>query len=415
VQHTDKNHEHLKAGADRSPNWLVLGTLIGLTASIAPTIFYSFGLFLIPMSSDLGWSRSMLSGALLVITVVTIFSAPTTGRLIDRFGMTRVVAPAIILFATAIASLAVVRTPMAYFLAFGVMGVVGVAHSPLAYSREIARRFTAHRGKALGIAMAGIGIGGAYMPALAQRAIDSAGWRSAFLTMGAMVLVVGTVGLLVFQVGLSRSTRPRSGPVSAAIGWRTLAKEARFRRLLLAFFLIGFAVNGAMSHLGAILDGSGVDAVSAAMMQSATGISMIVGRVGCGILLDKLAPQRVAIAFVVTPLAGLLMLVSLHGHDMVLPACVLLGLGLGAEADLLSFFTARFFPADSFSEVSGYFFSSFTLGVGLGSVALASSYDLFRSYAPGLLFFSLVLAVLCFLLRDLGNDVRPAGTANHPA
>lgn len=398
----------------RDPRWLVLGTFIALTASIAPVMFFTFGHFLRPMERELGWSRSVLSGGLLLITVVTIVSAPVTGRLVDRLGMTRVVAPAIVLLAIAIASLAWVGNVYAFYAAFLVMGLVGAAHSPLSYSGEIARRFTTHRGKALGFATAGIGIGGALMPFAAQHTIAAAGWRPAYLVLAALVLLVGGAGFLVFRLGMGAAA-PRAGhlPQHAArpgIGWRALAGDHHFRLLLPGFFLIGCGINGTISHLGAILGERGIDGTASAAMQGAMGAAMIVGRIGCGFLLDKFHPRSVAILFVVAPLAGLLLLLTPAVPGVMLFAAILIGLGLGAEADLLSYFTARYFPAASFSEISGYFFSAFTLGVGTGTLALARSFDLSGSYFTGLVASCLILAVLCVLFQRIRRvpDALPA-------
>jgi len=388
----------------RSANWLVFGAMIALTANIAPAIFHTFGLFIKPVSEELGFSRSALSAALLIITAVTVVVSPYVGRLIDRHGVTKITMPCIIIFAVAVAALAGTHS-LAYFLAaFFVMGLVGIAHSPLSYSREISRRFDRHRGKALGIASAGIGIGGAIIPLIAQRSIEAYGWRSAYLILGAIIISVGLIGFYFFQRGIDNRLMNRGGQAAGGPGGdaeKRFKKSTIFWSLLVGFLIMGIGINGSMSHLGAILSDRGGSLSFAGSAQVAVGISMIVGRVLCGFLLDRFAPYNIATLFVLIPMAGIATLATSTDPTVIVLGCVLLGLGLGGEADLLTFLTARYFNLASYAEISGYFFSAFTLGVGVGSFALARSFDMMGSYQTGMFLSVALLLVLCVVFQSL--------------
>jgi len=387
-----------------SANWLVFGAMMALTANIAPAIFHTFGLFIKPVSEDLNLSRSSLSAALLIITAVTVVVSPIVGRLIDRHGVTKITVPCIIIFAVAVAALAGTNSLFYFLAAFFIMGLVGIAHSPLSYSREISRRFDAHRGKALGIAAAGIGVGGAIIPLIAQRSIDAYGWRSAYLILGAIIIGVGLIGFYFFQRGIDR--RPidhsaRDYTATGDAGDKPFKKSTVFWTLLVGFLIMGIGINGSMSHLGAILSDRGSSLSFAASAQVAVGLSMIVGRVLCGFLLDRFTPHNVATMFILIPMAGLGILATTADPGNIVIGCVLLGLGLGGEADLLTFLTARYFNLRSYAGISAYSLSAFTLGVGRGAFVLARSFDLAGSYQTGMFMSIGLLLVLCVLFQSI--------------
>nr|WP_016832663.1 MFS transporter [Herbaspirillum lusitanum] len=389
-----------------SPWWLVGGAFLALAASTYPVIFFTFAIFLKPLAADLGWSRSVLSAALLVITVMTVVVSPLIGRLVDRIGVSYVVVPSIVVLSLAICSLGWVTDMYGYFLVFTVIGISGVAHSPLSYSREIARRFIGNRGLALGLATAGIGIGGAVMPVLAQHLIANEGWRHTYQILGGIVLIVGLGGFLVFRRGYGvPEKQEQKGALTAGEEPRIkLFGSPTFWLLAGAFFLMGTGVNGTISHLSAILTDQGAATQIAAIAQSVVGISMIAGRLMCGFMFDRFTPPRVAILFAVAPLIGVLVFaLGAEQPGFFLVACILVGVAGGAEADMLAYFAALYFPMKSFSEITGYFFSAFTLGVGIGSIGLARSFDLMGSYRGGLIASAVVLGALCFIFYLLGR------------
>src|SRR6202012_134980 len=102
--------------------------------------------------------------------------------------------PMICLYAVAIALLSLLQPSFALMAAFFCFrGIVGSGQSPIAYSKAIAAWFGKERGPALGVAIAGVGIGVAIMPQIASWLIAEYGWRIAFVGMGGAILVFGFI------------------------------------------------------------------------------------------------------------------------------------------------------------------------------------------------------------------------------
>ena len=159
--------------------WVVLASACGLVVGTGSIVIFSFGVFLNPVTEDLGISRGELSGALAITTWLTAVACPIVGWLIDRWRTRRVMIPGVLLFALAVAGFALMQAEPRFliFLIFGVVGFVGAVQSPIPYAAVISRWFDRERGLALGLATAGVGLGAALIPQLAAFLIGRLGWR----------------------------------------------------------------------------------------------------------------------------------------------------------------------------------------------------------------------------------------------
>ena len=116
--------------------------------------------------------------------------SPLLGYLLDRVGARRVILPCVTVFGCAFASLALL-TPRIWHLyaIFAILGAVGNGTAHLAYTRAVSTWFDRRRGMALALVMTGGAVGSIVLPPVAQALIGNLGWRGAFATLGAMVLV----------------------------------------------------------------------------------------------------------------------------------------------------------------------------------------------------------------------------------
>ena len=87
----------------RNPWWVVLGSTLGLIVGNGPIVFFTFGLFLGPVTREFGWDRVTFSSSLLVGHGCAAAAYPFLGRAIDRYGIRRVSLVSIVLFALSLA------------------------------------------------------------------------------------------------------------------------------------------------------------------------------------------------------------------------------------------------------------------------------------------------------------------------
>jgi hypothetical protein len=90
-------------------------------------------------------------------------------------------------------------------------------------------------------------------------------------------------------------------------------------------------------------------------------------------------------------------------------AAILLGLGIGAEGDIMAYLTSRYFGMAHYGVIYGCILAFFTLGSGLGPWIMAHAFDAFRVYSAGLIGLGIALLVAIILTVTLGSYRYPAG------
>ena len=404
-------------GLFRNRWWVVFATVCGLVVGAGPVNVFTFGVFLKPITEDLGLSRGAFSSALTFHAAIAAVALPLIGWLVDRWGARRIMIPGLFLYALATASYGLIQaSPLLFsFFIFALTGLVGGVQSPIPYAAVIAQWFDRERGLALGIGTAGVGLGVALVPQLAALLIDLFGWRLAYVGLAVAVLVVAYPPVALFLRPppelAARASLQREPAFAAALPGLAAGEALRswlFWGLCLAFLLDVVAINGTLTHIVPLLTDRGISRQAATAALSGTGFALIFGRVLSGWCLDRLWGPYVAIVFLVLPMIGIASLMSGTGGIAPFLGAVGCGLGIGAEIDLMAFFTSRYFGLRDYAKLYGIMFGIFALGVGIGPALSGASFDRFHSYAPVFLIFEVLLAVGCAIFLRLGAYRFPA-------
>jgi MFS family permease len=397
--------------------WVVLAAAVGSQLSIAPIVIFTLGVFLKPLSQEFNWSRGEISFAFTLSTAVSSLAMPLVGRLVDRQGARRIAVPSLLLFGVSVASLSFLTASLWHlYTVFLWIGLVCCGTTPLSYARVISEWFDKRRGLALGLTMAGVGVGTFVMPSLAHVLVSTYGWRAAYAFLGILVIVIGapTVGLLLKEtpamMGLQPDGKLRSQSLlttarAEAVGLdgRDARRTTGFWCLAVAFFLVSLVTNGCVVHLVPLLTDRGISAQSAALAASASGGALLFGRVWTGYLLDRLFAPYVTIAFFLALALGVSLLwIDAAGAIAAFIGAMLVGLALGAEADIIAYLVGRYFGLLAFGEIYGYIFAAFVLGSGVGPLLMGSGFDATGSYRWVLSAFVLITLVAAELMTQLG-------------
>jgi MFS family permease len=174
-------------------------------------------------------------------------------------------------------------------------------------------------------------------------------------------------------------------------------RSSLFWGLSVAFFLDVIAINGTLTHIVPLLTDRGVPRQIATAALSGTGFALIFGRILSGWCLDRFWGPYVAIVFFLLPMIGIAILISGAGGFAPFLGAIACGLGIGAEIDLMAFFTSRYFGLRDYAKLYGTMFGIFALGVGIGPALSGGSFDRFHSYTPAFVVFVIVLAVGCLI------------------
>ncbi len=358
---------------------------VGLMFSVGALTAYPFGVFMGPLGREFGWSRGQMSSAITVGQIALVVSSLVWGVLVDRFGPRRILLIAVTGLGIGVACLSRLTAPLWHLYAlFALVPVLGAAANPLGYSNVLVRRFQKHLGLALGLALMGVGLGGALLPALAQHLISRYGWRSAYLVLAAIAIVVGVPASLV-------ATRSTPGPVvrtsnAPAIPLLPYMRTRAFLLICATFFLLGTAGTGVLTHLIPMMTDHGFSPAAAAKMAGLVGVSTLISRGVVGWLLDRVHAAYMVAAVAVVCAGMCLLLVQGGGVGVYAVVCILLGLIAGAEVDFISFLVRRYFGPAVFGRLYAIAFAVFVLGP--GAILIGYSFDRFHTYRPGLLLFA---------------------------
>ncbi|MBF6592754.1 MAG: MFS transporter, partial [Ktedonobacterales bacterium] len=286
--------------------------------------------------------------------------------------------------------------------------------APVPYGVVIAHWFNRHRGLALALAMMGIGTGSIVVPILAQRLLAIFGWRVTYAIFGAAVLLLPLPVIAAFLVNNPRQRnlqpdgddRVQDAPLSPqekqGLSWHAIWHDPVYWILLCIFSLTGASVHGGILHMSAIFSDRGVSPQRAAIATSLVGAALIVGRLGSGYLLDRLFAPRVAILVYGATTLGMGILCTGSAGRLALAGAFLVGLGMGAEVELMGYMISRYFGLLAFGSAYGYAFGAFMISGAAGVLLMGIGYDQFHSYTVPLAAFCAAMLIALILLARLG-------------
>lgn len=395
--------------------WVVLISAWGLFLGPIPIVIFSFGVFLKPLAQEFHSSRGAISLAFTLNQVIIALGLSFTGRLLDRFGPRKV-----ILLFTCMAGLIL---PSAWFcsgsiwrlyLFYLALGVAMSGVSPVSYCDVISHWFDRHRGLALGLMMLGLGSGALIMPPSAQYLIARFGWRIAFGIVGGAILLITMPLLLLFLKerpesmglmsdgdvdGIAICRRPDA---DSGLTWFEARHTSTFRLLLCAFLFVAVSTNACLTHIAPIVADRKASAQIAALASSLFGAGLLVGRSGSGYLLDRFFAPRVAALIFACAAVGMGLLGIAGSRALTLTAAFFIGLGLGAEVDIMAFLISRYFGLRSFGTIYGFLFAGFVLAGGLGTYVMGATFDATGSYVLPLTLFCIATFTGAALIMRLG-------------
>lgn len=329
--------------------------------------FSAFGVFVIPLEREFGTTRAALSSAFgLSLLAMGIFS-PLLGRWIDRGSLRRIMLIGLALASVGVCLLSQATALWQLGLAFCTLVAFGSAlFGPLPSMALVANWFVRKRGIALGVAVAGATVGGAFAPVLAAALVDSLGWRQALLAFGlgafalaapvfafAIVSRPAEVGQRPDGASAPQGPAPRAGAGAGPYPTGELLRDRNFVVLALGTALIFTSPIVATLHLVPYAEGLGFSRQQAAFVLVPVAACSLLGKLLFGAISDRIDPRlalRLAVAVLV---AGWLVLLAGPDHSGLLLAGALLGLGIGAVAPLHGVLVGICFRAEAFGQVMG--------------------------------------------------------------
>lgn len=381
---------------------------MGLIAGTS-TIYLN-NLFSPHLIKDFGWSRAQFALVGLV-TLVSVIFLPIAGRLADRYGMRRIALIGVMAMPLVLVGLALQNGDFSIFIVLSTLQMLiqSALAGTLVYGRLLVRTFDRARGLALGAASCAPAISTALLsPVLGDFTADH-GWRAGYLLFAACVAVLGGAALLTVPRSFDdRDHRPPRAR-RALVDYSELVRMRPFLVIFGAMLLCNVHFTLQTTQLALILLEQGIAASAAAAMVSIFAVGVIVGRIACGLALDRFAPNYVAFVCFLLPAAGLAVLATgPWGTAFVALGVMSLGFSVGAEGDVAGYLAARYFRPELFSTVLGLFTAAIASSALAGALVLSRILAVTGGYSAFLGLTSLCAFAGAGLFLLLRRDAGPA-------
>lgn len=371
---------------------LVMGCAIGISLNFVAVFSATFATFVKPIAAEFQWSRTQVVGGYSVASAMLAFTSWPMGYLLDHVSPRRVALIGVPIFGAALATLALTPPSYAAYLAIcALVGVAGAGCFHMVYVTLLSSWFDRRFGFALGAVVGGSGLGAALLPSYCQALISAFDWRTAYALLGLTTVIIAWP-----NAWLLRDKRPETGnaqsetlagtamPVAASSWTRGAAlRSIILWRLVLCYFLIGAMVGAHIINIVPLLTDRGVDGGRAAALAGLFGVSILLARLGCGYLLDRLDAGRLgSIVFFLGWCGAWLLILPSENMIVTAAAILLIGIASGAEGDVAVFVARRLFGTAIFGTLNGVIYSVLLAGVLIGPLAFSFAHDRYGSYLP---------------------------------
>ncbi|MEW9856084.1 MFS transporter [Novosphingobium sp. M1R2S20] len=353
---------------------------------------YGFGPYVVPVSTEFGWSRAMATAGISLATIVQAFFGILIGLAVDRYGPRPFALLGILLVPGAFALIGTATgSDLNWYLLWGLLSICVLPVQATIWTSAVASRFTVSRGLAFAVTLCGASIAATVFPLMGSWLIGEFGWRTALAAQGGIWLLIAFPIIFVFF----RSAFDRAKGSGRVAGHKPVPRDlpgATLRegifstiyiRLFVACLLFTFTILALVVHFVPIITDRGVDPVAAAGLASLIGIFSLIGRLTTGLLLDRFAASLVGAVVFLLPVGSCLVLIlAPSSYSALAVAATLVGLTLGAEIDVVVYLLSRHFGLKNFGGLYGGLLAALSIGTAAGPLAASAVYDSTGSYEP---------------------------------
>lgn len=351
-------------------------------------VAYSFGAFFKPMADDFGAGRSAAAAVFSITACIYFAAGSVSGWAVDRVGPRRVLVASAAFMAAGLLLTSRVHVLWMGYLTYGVGVGLGVACGYVPMLAVVGGWFDRHRSTALGISVAGIGLGTLSVAPLAARIIERHGWRTTYVVFG-----LSSAALLLLAAALS--SRP-PGHVGELPKVGAAVRTRAFASLYVSALFMSLALFQVFVFLAPYAEDQGINKVGAATLLGVVGGSSIVGRVGLGVLADRLGRIRTYQACFFTMAASFGIWLVSHSFAPLLAFAVVMGVGYGGFIALSPAVIADLFGTARMGAVAGIQYTGAAIGALIGPIAAGRLIDATGGYAWAIAL-SMVMAFVSFL------------------
>ena len=364
-----------------SYGWVVVGAAATVICVGMGSLF-SLGVFLVPIERSMGWSRGAISSVALLNWVAMGLGSFCWGAISDRVGGRGVALAGGFLLGLGLVLSSQAQALWQFYVTFGFLVgfAAGAFYAPL--TSTVTKWFSARRGLAVALVSSGIGLGILLIPPLARALTSAWDWRVAMLVLGDLAWLVTIPTALLIREDPGEAGAPTDAAVAAppsASG--QVFRAPQFWAIAVTHFACCAAHSGPIFHMVTHAIDQGIAPMAAATALGVSGLSSIAGRVGGGIIADRVAVKPTLVAGLLLQAALVAAYLFAREVSTFYALAVVFGVAYGGVMPLYALVTREYFGEKVMGTAYGAVFLISALGMGLGSLAGGVIYDRLGAYA----------------------------------
>ncbi|MBI2832562.1 MAG: MFS transporter [Chloroflexi bacterium] len=410
----ERHHASQESGGKRPR--LFYGYVIVITSFFVLIVthgsLYSFGVFLKPLAADFNWTREMTSGAYaLAVFVLGPFSI-IAGKLTDMFGPRSVLSASGLLLGVGYLLISRVDSLWQLYLLYGGVIAIGMSGTFVPLASTVSRRFVKSRGLMTGIISTGIGVGTMILPPVATYLNLTHGWRTSFTVLGVVALALIIPAAQLFKSDAGNTFKIQRGTLISQPEAFTFSQAIRTRQLWMvfgAYIGFGYTAHTVLAHSVAHATDLGISPSTAASIITAVGGASLAGRIGLGIVSDRVSNKAALITGLSMMAAGMFWLQAAGEMWSFYIFAAILGFGYGGTAILHPPAIAELFGMKAHGQILGLISFAISIGGMAGPLVAGRIYDMTGSYRTSFLL-SAIFTIIGVALVSL---LKPVSARNH--
>lgn len=362
--------------------WRALAGAMAIVG-VAMGALFSLGVFLAPIQTATGWSRTDISAVALLAWVALGIGSFLWGTLSDRTGPRAVIVVGGLLLGLGLVLASQVTALWQFTVTFGVLVglAAGAFYAPL--TSMVSSTFTTHRGLAIGLVSAGAGLGNFAVAPLVRWLITQYDWRTAMLVLGDLAWLTTLPLALIVRVPAApdQSTRSAgSGAAERELALVDIVRRPQFWLIALVHFACCVAHSGPIFHMVANATDHGVGMMTAAVVFGVAGLASIAGRIATGVIADRIGAKRTLVAMLTLQAPAILLYVFVRDTTSFYLLGLVFGVAYGGVMPLYALLTREYFGQRAMGGAYGAIYMLQAIGMGLGTYGGGWLYDHLGGY-----------------------------------